>query len=493
MAAEPQLKPSFSPYRRWGIGLRVCLVVLVVFSVVVMVNYLSRGYPFRFHVSSRTQNPLSPLTLEYLKSLTNQVKVIVYYDKDEELYSTVVDLVNEYRLVNPRISMQIVDYKRDPGAAQQLQLKYSFLAAPSAKNLVIFDCDGRTRKVEGNELAQVTIEQTGDKEAPYRRKLLAFAGERAFNALLLAVTNPKPFNAYFLEGHGEHPIDSQDALYGYLKFAAVLQANNVRPQPLSLLGTSSVPMDCNLLVIGGPQAAIPEVELEKIAQYLNQGGRLLALFNSRSLNKTTGLEKILTQWGVTVGNDVIEDPEHSPGASAAGQEIIVSAFSKHELVNPLLSFGLEMIQPRTISKIESRTPAGAPHVEEIAFSGQHSYRHGDPAHMGNLPMMVAVETAVKGVITERGTTRMVVVGDSFCLANRLIESESWQNHDFAGYVVNWLLDRTELLAGPGPRPMPEYKLVMTRTQLQSAQVMLLAGMPGAALVLGTLVWLRRRR
>jgi LPXTG-motif cell wall-anchored protein len=34
---------------------------------------------------------------------------------------------------------------------------------------------------------------------------------------------------------------------------------------------------------------------------------------------------------------------------------------------------------------------------------------------------------------------------------------------------------------------------MTKSQLQSAQFILLGGMPGAVLLLGGMVWLRRRR
>lgn len=66
------------------------------------------------------------------------------------------------------------------------------------------------------------------------------------------------------------------------------------------------------------------------------------------------------------------------------------------------------------------------------------------------------------------------------------------NRDFAGLAANWLLDRTQLLEGLGPRPVSEYRLVMTKKQLQSAQWILLGAMPGGVLVLGTLVWLRRR-
>ena len=38
MATDPQPKPSFSPFRKWGVGLHVLLLVLVVFSVLVMVG-----------------------------------------------------------------------------------------------------------------------------------------------------------------------------------------------------------------------------------------------------------------------------------------------------------------------------------------------------------------------------------------------------------------------------------------------------------------------
>ena len=109
-------------------------------------------------------------------------------------------------------------------------------------------------------------------------------------------------------------------------------------------------------------------------------------------------------------------------------------------------------------------PADAPKVEELAFSGPESTLMGDPAAAPrSYPLMVAVEqTPVPGVANTRGTTRMIVVGDSFFLGNRQIESGA--NRDFAGYAANWLLDRTVLLDGIGPRPVKEFRLTMTRDQ-----------------------------
>ena len=97
MATDSHSRPSFSPYLKWGIGLHVVVLSLVVLSVVAMVNYLSRDYFLRFHLSTHTRIELSSRTAGLLRSLTNQVKVTLYYDTDEELYRTVADLLGEYR------------------------------------------------------------------------------------------------------------------------------------------------------------------------------------------------------------------------------------------------------------------------------------------------------------------------------------------------------------------------------------------------------------
>jgi hypothetical protein len=106
--------------------------------------------------------------------------------------------------------------------------------------------------------------------------------------------------------------------------------------------------------------------------------------------------------------------------------------------------------------------------------------------------MVAVEqNAVKGVANVNGNMRMIVTGDSLFLDNQIIEAG--KNRDFASYTVNWLLDRPLLLNGIGPAPVTEFRLLMTPAQLRNVRWLLLAALPGVVLVLGGLVWLRRRK
>ncbi len=494
MSDPTEPKPSFTPYRRWGIGFHVVFLTLVVFSVVVMFNYLSRDFFLRFHLSSLGHIRLAPRTVSFLHSLTNKVDITLYYDREDPMYGMVADLLNEYQLENRNLRVTTVDYLRDAGAALQLKEKYRFLAAPNAKNFIIFDCGGKVKYADGNSLTKYSIEQVpNEQDREFRKRPVAFEGERNFTAALMAVTSPQPFKAYFLEGDGEHSIDSNDERFGYLKFASLLAENYILPQKLALSGTNPVPADCNLLVIAGPTDRIPDAALEKIEQYLGQGGgRLFVLFNVGSVEKPTGLEPLLAKWGVSVGTNVIKDPENTTQANL--MDMKVSSFGKHPVVNALQELPLHMIWPRCITNLPARSKAAdAPVVDLLAFSGPKSFADRNPA-LGQRPfsLIAAVEKgAIKDVVTERGTTRMIIVGDSIFLANHYIDSAA--NRDFATYAVNWLLDRPQLLKDIGARRIADYTLSMTKTQLQRAEWLLLGGMPGLVLVVGSLVWLRRRK
>lgn len=492
MATPVQSKPSFSPRRKWGIALDVFLRTVVVLAVVGMVNYLSGRYAKRFFLSSQTRIELSPRTLGLVRSLTNEVKVTLYYDKTDPLYSTITALLNEYRYVNPRIRVVTVDYRWDAGEAQKVKSHYKLgEAAENEKNLVIFDCEGRWKIANGNMLADYKLEPVAnEKEREFRRKLTAFNGEKMFTAFLLAVTSPKPFRACYLQGHGEHSPISDDEVSGYRKFAILLQQNYVQVEPLTLVGTNTVPMDCNLLIVAGPTKAIGAEELKKISQYLDEGGRLFALFNSAAEDRRTGLETNLVRWDVIVGESPVSDVAHS----LKGSDVAVGAFSEHPVVRPLLGSMLDLIAPRPVSKLASKdSAADAPKVEAIVYTEATAVLANDPAPTPQrYPLAVAVEKlAPRGVITERGSTRMIVVGDSFFLANGTIDL--YANSDFARYAVNWLLDRTQLVEGIGPQPVTEFRITMTRSQLQTVQWLLLAALPGTILVLGALVGLRRRK
>jgi len=498
MPAPDSKPPSFSPRHRWKIAFDVVVRTALVLAVVVMVNYLGAEFSRRFYLSSQTRVELSPRTVSVLQSLTNRVAVTLYYDTrdEDDFYSDIVALLNEYRAVNPKISIRTVDYVRDAGEAEKVKEQYK-LDAATDKNLVIFDAgDKRIKIANGDSLTRFELKEVPPKDSTQRqlefeRKPVEFRGEEMFTGILLALGNPHPFKAYFLQGHYEPSLaDSGQA--GYLKFASVLRENYVDVQPLELLGDNDVPEDCNLLIIAGPTGPLSGLELQKINKYLTQGGRLLVLFNYASIKRPTGLEPILQGWGVNVGMDIVQDMKNT--TSSSGTDVAVRRFSQHPVANPLTQSQLQMILPRPVGGVDSKNPPpDAPRVDELAFSGDSSTLVSDTAESPHsYPLMVAVEQKpVAGVASPRGNTRIVVTGDSIFLDNEVIEGGA--NRDFLGYAVNWLLDRPALLQGIGPRPVMEFRLVMTEIQRREVRWLLLGALPGAVLLFGGLVWLVRRK
>lgn len=491
MEDETPLKKSFSAWKRLGFNLDLVVRTLVVLAVGVMLNYLAGRWYQRVPLNAHARQPLSQRTLGLLKSITNDVNVIVYYDRDEPLFGPITALLHEYHDVNAHLRVTEVDYLRNAGAAEKLASdeKYrGLLAGATNKDLVVFECAGEVKSVSGAMLAQYTLERVPNPEQiEMRRRLIGFHGENYFTGALLAVLNPKPFTACYLVGHEEHVLESREPK-GYGAVSDVLKQNRVLAKPLLLLGTNAVPADCNLLIIAGPRKALKESECDRVDDYLRQGGRLLALLNSGS-GTPTGLERILNGWGVKVGRERVQDPERT-SPSANKLDLIAIDFSLHPIVEPLIGSQIQFWLPRPVEPLIPNAPADAPRVTPLAFSGPLATSgNSNPRRFS---LAVAVEKGnVRGVISERGNMRIVAVGDSLFLQNSAI---TWEpNRDFLDSSLNWLLERSQLMQGIGPRPVADYRLKLTVVQQRSARWLTLAAIPGGVLLFGGLIWLRRRK
>ena len=145
-------------------------------------------------------------------------------------------------------------------------------------------------------------------------------------------------------------------------------------------------------------------------------------------------------------------------------------FGAEGLSGVIAALGERLIgmDPRPVEKINwSNPPADAPTVDNLLYTSPTATLELDrtePPH--SYPLACAVE-------------QKTVVGGA--------------NRDFLNATLNWLLDRSELLNGIGPQPVTEFRLVITTHQQQQLRWLLLGALPGAALLLGWLVWLTRRQ
>ena len=180
MATDPHPKPSFSPYRKWGIGLHVLFLVARrplgggdgelhqpgLFSALPREHaHADRAFPAHGRLAPVAHQPGEGDAL------------LRHARTSRSLYSTVADLLGEYRLVNPRITVQTVDYIRDPGLAQKIKAKYN-LSALTDKNLVIFDCEGKVKADRGQRAGQLRDRASGQPGARAQRNCSSSASRR---------------------------------------------------------------------------------------------------------------------------------------------------------------------------------------------------------------------------------------------------------------------------------------------------------------------------
>jgi hypothetical protein len=319
---------------------------------------------------------------------------------------------------------------------------------------------------------------------------VAFNAEEMFTSVFHTLETSKPFKAYYLTGSGE-PQLNDSGKFGYLQFGTVLAQNFIAPIPIELSSGTDLPSDCDSLVIAAPTVPLNDVVLQKVDQYLAQGGRALILLDYHSVSQPTGLEPILRKWGVGIGPDTVRDPNHT----IDGQDVVLTQFAHHPVMDPLAGndLSLQMIWPRPVIAMPGNSTVDAPDVTELAFSSADSVLEKNSSLAPrSYPLIAAVEQKnIAGVPNSHEPTRIIIAGDSVFLNNYYIRSGG--NRDFLGCAVSWLLDHPALLEGIGPRPVTEFRLTLTKIQQREIRWLLLGALPGAILLFGGLVWFVRRK
>ena len=515
--SEPTPSPaSFSAGRRWSRGFNSVTGIASLVAIMVMVNYLASGWYKRWELSNNGRFDLSPQTTRLLQNVTNEVEVFICFEveKEQELHGWSQSLLRQYANLNPRIRVRSIDPSRAPGTVSQI-LATNLLGTLANKNFILFTCEGRRWVVFANQLSDYSrpIQVTGENGQPaieFRRT--TFKGEVLFSSAIFKVSYARQQKAYFVTGHGEHNPEGVTADMDYGKFGALLRDQyNIAWDKVNLSGTNDL-ADAAMLVIAGPaRAAFTTNELAKLDSYLRSGGRALILAanlpyaagqrNGVMLN--TGLENYLTNWNVGIRPSIVLDREYS----ASENDLLIPGIrlnADHPVTKSLVKEddGIRLILPRPVGRpVGSGDVANGPKVEVLGLTSKDAIEqittmvNGTPTpklNKGEFPLMVAVEKgAIAGVSADRGTTRLIVIGDSLCFNNQILDSAG--NRFFAGFAVNWLLDRPQAMLEIPPKTLKDYKVTASAVQVRNLGLIMILGFPGAVLLFGGLVWLRRRR
>lgn len=478
--------------RRGAIGANVAAMCVIGAAIFLMANYLGYRHWRRFDWTSRQYYTLSDKTLRVLDDLALPVRVYVFYPPFTPAYQDIREILNRYAARSGKIEVEYIDPDKDPARVRFLLAKFK-LPAPAQANLVVFEQGDRHKYVYDKDIIEMDLSGARFGRGP---SIKAFTGEQAFTSAIINLTQEKQPLVCMTVGHGEADREEtrEDGL-GIL--ATLLERENTRMEPVALYETKEVPADCDLLMIVGPREPFMDEEKKALGDFLGRGGRLFVALDPRT---DSGLEAFLRHWNVDVGDNLVVDPQ------SARRLLFMSALNLFADDYPPHDITADMRGKATLfSEVRSVSPGGAnPDLRAASILRTSPQGWGETNYLeetfrfdegddlrGPVSFGVAVEAdAARAGDGPLANLRLVVIGDSDFLSNAQITNLA--NASFFLNVTNWLTRRERLIA-IGPKIPEQARVRLNAAQMRRVFWFSVAGLPGMGLLLGVLVWSRRRR
>jgi len=441
------------------------------FGIVILLNYVFNKHSFRIDLTANKQYSLAEQTIKVLQNLDKEVKIIVFFSSSER--SGITNFINEYQHYSSKLKYSFYDPDKSPEIARNYGV--------SMPQTVILESAGKLERIFGLNEQQLT------------------------NALI-KVTRKGNKVIYFITGHGERDIENYEA-DGVISMKGVLVAMNYEVKAINLILQKSVPEDCAVLVINGPESELYKTELDSIDAYINRGGKVFFLLDPAP---SPGMPEFFNKWGITVGNDLVVDP--SGTGQQYGYSIAAPYVTEYNQYHPITkNFTDGTLYPlvRSVTPKLGELPAGVS-VDYLCRTTSQSWGEVDFQSDPNNPdeqldaefnkekdlqgpvtvaVVVMKSPGVSPFISassQKGA--MVVFGDSDFSTNQYARSP---NGDLFLGVLNWLAEEEDLVAIP-PKDPANRRVQMSAKEAKFILYLTVFIMPGIVLIFGLSVFFRRR-
>jgi ABC-type uncharacterized transport system involved in gliding motility auxiliary subunit len=452
--------------------------VLVVFGILVAVNYIGVRQNKRWDLTENKQHSLSDQTVNVLQKLDAPLEITVFArDVDFPQFQ---DRLREYASASRQVKTQYIDPDKQQALARQNDFQPT--------DVIVLTHKGRTERVTQNTEQDLT------------------------NGIIKAVSGEQR-KVYFTSGHGEKDSASGER-DGFGTVVEGLKRENYAVEPLVLAQAGAVPDDASLLVVAGPKSDFFPPEVEALKKYLEKQGKVLLLIDpptAVTAPQPTELLKLAHDWGIDVGNDIVVD------ASGMGRLIgtdasvpVAASYGSHAITD---RFALLTAYPLARSVMPVEGGVNGRNGQSFVMSGERSWAESDIASVlarGEVsldptkgdksgPVSLAAAVSVTAQATEpakpedagkpKAETRLVVVGDSDFGSNAALGVQG--NRDLFMNVVGWLSQQENLIS-IRPRDPSDRRITLTATQHAWINWIALLFVPAAVFGTGILAWMRRR-
>ena len=510
--APPSAGREISRGRKLASGLNAAVVLVLSVLIVTMINYLAYRHYRTFDWTSARYYQLSDQTKKILKDLKSPLRVVVMFSPEEDVYDYVRTLLGEYAAQSPQVKVEFVDPEARNSSRIE-KLAKEFKLSGNDRNVVIFQYGDRSKYLKHDSFSSDLVDYDfSAMQMGGQKRIVNYKAEESFTSTILNVTEEKQQKIYFLQGHGEKLPDDPSRNKGLSSLKNALTRQNLSVETLNLVKSGKIPDDCAALILVGPTVPISAPEVTLLGSYLDRKGHLLLMMdpNVENLSDDYGLGELLAKWNVQLGNDLIVNQPRQIAITeqlfsmSSPTDIYCIDYGTHPITGTIKDITTLFPLARSVKELTVSSGSGAdrPRVTTLINSDKEAWGESSDAELqsghvhfdkgadtpGPVPLAVAVESVSPGGMNIGGT-RLVVVGNSLCVANGIQRSP---NLTFFLNSVNWLLERQKLIGIP-PKPSRSYKLEMTPQQFRVVIWGSVVGLPLVTAFLGVLVWWRRRR
>lgn len=451
---------------------------LVVLAILVAVNVLAEKLP-----SSWTQFDISAAQLY---SLTADTKAVVTnLDQDVTIYwisqagqeDTVIEkLLDRYEELSDHITV----LKRDPDVYPTFAQQYTDETVTN--NSLVVESGERNRYIGYDDIYQY---DTGNYYSTGSVSQV-FDGEGQITSAINYVVRTDLPQVYLLSGHGEAELSQSFT-------DALTRANYETVADFSLLNVDAVPEDCDALLINAPTSDISGEELAMLQSYVQGGGRLLVFSGPQQDTDLPNLNALLADYGVTVTDGVVVDPNRDYYAFTAPY-VLMPEIQQSDITQPLLDGSYNIIVPIAQGLTVGDTTAGAvtPLLQTSADSfskaagyAMSTYEKEDGDVDGPFTLAVSIEDSAAG-------GRVLWVASDYLLDEQYNAFSAGANLDFVMNGLSWMIGETDAVSIRSKSLDYNY-LTISASSATWLKICMIGIIPVCFLLLGVDEVLRRRK
>lgn len=466
--------------KKFKYGGYAALLTTIVIAVVVAVNLVVGQLGLKLDLSQNKMFSLSEKTINILKELKSDVKIIGLYEAGKE-NPMVKEILDKYKGKSSKIVVEYVDPVLHPQFAKQYTKEGQSLSQGS----LIVVSGGKHKIIDAYDLYNYDFNQQTFQQTPE-----SLAAEQRLTGAIMYVTSSKNPVVYTLEGHNEGAIPTD--------ITKMMENENYTVNNLNLLTGEWKYENGDILLINSPKRDITNDELKKITDYMAKGGRTVILMDFLD-SDMPNLQKLMNTYGLGVQRSAIFEGDTSK--MIQNKLFLVPDQKDHDILNPLISSKMPVIVPYAQPIEEIKVRKGSIVIEPLLSTSNKAYAKKDPAKATTLekesgdiagPFNIAVASTDKvDELKPEMNSKMVVISSSIVLDPNFIQASGQANADFFMNSINWLVDKKENIS------ISPKSLSVEPINIDVFNALVIAGLVVIVIPLiiagsGVTVWLRRR-